>query len=325
MKLCVAIGSRANWGRLKSVCEEAEKYMDVEKLLFCTGIGHTDGYVLKNYVAGDERSSMVLTSALINAQVSNALEQINPDVVLVHGDRYEVLPIAVAAAYMNIRLAHTEGGEVTGCIDNKIRHAITALADIHFPVTERAARVIRSIVEKTDLVEIVGSTALDWIKRERCKPENYVLAVLHPETMIIEDPTEYFEAIKELGHVIFVNPNTDAGNMKISRDIHKYGFEMRKNLSSEEYLDLMKHCALMIGNTSSGIKEGSYLGIPYICVGNRQNGREKDKNVMETPMSKEAILKAAQALYGERFRFSDKFGDGHASERIVKTLLCANN
>jgi UDP-hydrolysing UDP-N-acetyl-D-glucosamine 2-epimerase len=325
MKLCVAIGSRANWGRLKSVCDEAEKYMEVEKLVFCTGMKFTDGYVLKNYVSGDDRANMVLTSGLISTQVSNALDHIKPDVVLVHGDRYEVLPVAASAMFMNIRLAHTEGGEHTGCIDNKIRAMITAAADIHFPVTDKAAQVIRKAVEHTDTVKVVGSTALDWIKRERVKPENYVLAVLHPETMISENPIECLEALKELGHVIFVNPNTDAGAIEIARDIHKYGFEMRKNLSPEEYVELMKRCALMIGNTSSGIKEGSYLGIPYVCVGNRQDGREKDHNVIDSPMNKQAILDAAQGLYGERFPYSNKFGDGHAAERIVKTLLCARN
>jgi UDP-hydrolysing UDP-N-acetyl-D-glucosamine 2-epimerase len=325
MKLCVAIGSRSNWGRLKGVCDFAKDYMDVEKLLFCTGIDYTDGYVLKNYVAGDDRSSMVLTSALINSQVGNALEQIKPDVVLVHGDRYEVLPVAATAMFMNIRLAHTEGGEITGCIDNKIRSMITAAADIHFPVTEDAAMRIRNSVEKTDIVEVVGSTALDWIGREQIKPENYTLALLHPETLVHENINEFFDAIEKLPCPIFINPNTDAGNMVISRTIHGREFTMIKHQSPEQYIELLKKCSLLVGNTSSGIKEGSYLGIPYVCVGNRQAGREKDKNVIEVPMKKKEILKAAKKLYGKRFPMSDKFGDGHASERIVRTLLCENN
>lgn len=323
MKLCVAIGSRANWGRLKSVCEKASEYMEVEKLLFCTGIDFTDGYKLKNYVSGNDPANMVLTDSLIMAQISNALEDISPDVVLVHGDRYEVLPVAIAAMFMNIPVAHTEGGEVTGCIDNKIRHMITAAADYHFPVTEKAAQVIRNAVERTDIVEVVGSTALDWIKREVLKPEPYTLVLLHPETSIQEDTKEFFDAMENMPCPLFINPNTDAGNVGISKTIHDREFAMVKHQTPEQYIELMKKCSLLVGNTSSGIKEGSYLGIPYVCVGNRQHGREKDKNTLSVPMKKKEILKAVDKLYGKRFPLSDKFGDGHASERIVKTL-CVN-
>jgi UDP-hydrolysing UDP-N-acetyl-D-glucosamine 2-epimerase len=325
MKLCVAIGSRANWGRLKSVCEFAQDYMDIEKLVFCTGIDHTDGYTLKNYVGGNDPINMVLTDSLIYSQVGNALEHIKPDVVLVHGDRYEVLPIAVTAMYMKIKVAHTEGGETTGCIDNKIRNMITAAADIHFPVTEKAASRIRNAVEKTNIITAVGSTALDWINREQIKPENYTLVLLHPETLISENINEFFAAIEELPCPIFINPNTDAGNVDVSKEIHAREFTMIKHQSPEQYIELMRKCSLLIGNTSSGIKEGSYLGIPYVCVGNRQAGREKDKNVIEVPMKKKDILDAADKLYGKRFAPSNKFGDGHAAERIVKTLLCENN
>jgi UDP-hydrolysing UDP-N-acetyl-D-glucosamine 2-epimerase len=205
-KICIFVGSRANWGRLKSVCKAITEHEALE-LQLILGASFYNAEVefpvdsrMQCLINSDDHEGMALTTGILLSKVSHELARLKPDIVLVHGDRYEILAVAEAAAYQNIPLAHTEGGEVTGCIDDKVRNAITALADIHFPVTEMSKQRILHIMGydwnithikqgnsfEYDNVYVVGSTALDSIKhiRNEKKSQNpdKILVMFHPNT-----------------------------------------------------------------------------------------------------------------------------------------------
>jgi UDP-hydrolysing UDP-N-acetyl-D-glucosamine 2-epimerase len=248
------------------------------------------------------------------------LARLKPDIVLVHGDRYEALAVAQAAAYMNIPLAHTEGGEITGCIDDKVRNAITALADIHFPVTS-ASHFRLNTNNPYSMSFVVGSTAFDGIQNLVKSGSNGIVVLHHPDTSTKEDITPLIEAVSRCsGKVTWVNPNIDAGYMEILKKLHGLKWDFKKNLSVDEYLNLLYSASVVVGNSSSFIKECSYMGVPAVIVGSRQAGREMDKNATWVQMERETIFDAIVYQYGKYYKPSTYFGDGTAASKICKVL-----
>ncbi|MBW2003016.1 MAG: UDP-N-acetylglucosamine 2-epimerase (hydrolyzing) [Deltaproteobacteria bacterium] len=337
MRLCVFVGSRANYGRLKSVIKIAHEHKDIDlKLIIgASGLWTKIDYpheTVECLVNADTTSGMCLTAGLLLTQITGILKRIQPDCVLIHGDRYEVLSVAIASSYQNITLAHTEGGDVTGTIDDKVRDAITALADIHFPVTDYSADRIYDIVygecnkevmrtAKCGYIYTVGSTALDGLNPMN-KPGDYVVILHHPNTTDPEDINPLIEAVKSMPYKkVWVNPNVDAGAKAMLKRIHYAPAEFVKDLSPDEYIDLIYNARCCIGNSSSFIKEGAYLGIPAVLVGNRQEGRETGNNVIQVDMNESNILRAAYSQIGHgRYKPDYRFGDGTASEKIIKIL-----
>jgi len=343
MKVVAFVGSRANWGRLKSLCKElTDRNHDLTVILGASGYKLDIPYkniVLPNLLENNDCMSMAVTTGLLTTQIAPFLNEIKPDVVIIHGDRHECLGVAIAASYMNIPLCQTEGGESTGTIDDKVRYSITALADYHFPVTELSAYRLGEIkgLSEHDIswcskpakmyfkqgnIYRVGSTAFDGLQYIK-EMGNYAVILHHPNTTDPEDITPLIEAVEELDiPKIWVNPNVDAGSKAILKKIHQLKkVVFMKDLSPEQYIDLISQCRVLIGNTSSMIKEGSYLGIPAVCVGNRQNGRETDTNVIRVPMDKDSILKTVgEQLKHGRYEQSFKFGDGQAAKKIVDVL-----
>jgi len=332
-KIAVFIGGRANWGRLRSVCEAIDRSEEFELLVIlgASGVSLDVPYPCERIeclLANDTTQAMSLTASLLLSQISAVLERTAPLCVLVHGDRYEVLAVAIAAAYQNILLAHTEGGEDTGTIDDKVRYAITALADIHFAVTEKACERLSSLATK---VYRVGSTSLDQFKDMDLSydGEPYILVLQHPDTMCPEPLTPIIEAVKQIPmHKIWVNPNVDAGNKEMLKKIHELAddkdndVEFVKNLSPQDYYRLLANARCCVGNSSSFIKEGAFLGTPVVLVGGRQQNREIGKNVFRVPNIREYILDAIYAqLTNGKFKPDYIFGDGTASQKIVE-ILC---
>jgi UDP-hydrolysing UDP-N-acetyl-D-glucosamine 2-epimerase len=232
---------------------------------------------------------------------------------------------AIATAYQNCLVAHGEGGEHTGTIDQKVRQVITQLADIHFPVTETAAQRIIRMGADPEKVFTVGSTALDTIAdtdltNDRTEP--YILVLHHPNTTHPENPKALFEAIRRLDiHVVWVNPNVDAGSKALLKQIHKENVEFVKDLSSEEYAKLLYNCRCAVGNSSSFIKEGGFLGVPAVTVGRRQEGREHGENVIFVDYDREAILEAiATQMRHGKYPQDFRFGDGTAGKKIAEIL-----
>ncbi len=328
-KIAVVIGSRANWGRLKSVCKAISEHHDLE-LQLITGASGIELPIdtperIQCLVEGDNHQAMVLTTGLFLCQLGGVLERLKPDVVLIHGDRHEMIAPAMAASYMNIPLAHTEGGEISGTIDQKVRYAITALADIHFPVTEQAAKRIIAAGANPDRVFTVGSTALDslvGLDLTNNRKEPYILVLHHPNTTHPEDIAPLIEAINAITlKKVWVNSNVDAGSKAMMKLVHRQDVEFVKGLSPEEYARLLYNCQCAVGNSSSFIKEGAFLGVPAVLVGRRQEGREIGRNILFHNVDGKQIEGCLrEALRHGRPKPDFCFGDGTAGKQVAEIL-----
>lgn len=366
-KVATVLGSRANYARLKAVMQAIKQHQRLQLQLVvgasalldrygCIDVMERDGWHINEriytVVEGDTPACMSRTMGLFATQISNTFERLKPDVVLLHGDRYELLAVAAAAAYMNIPLAHTEGGEHTGSIDDKVRHAITQLADIHFPVTATAGKHIARLRPSSKHIYVVGSTALDAIAKidltmqhdliskyrgvgpaiDTTKP--YLVALLHPNTCEYGEGARQaqavLDAVKAVGkQCVWLWPNIDSGSDAISSVYRKFRevdndatpFHFIKNMSPEDYARLLHNCICLVGNTSSGIKEGCYMGVPYVLCGNRQQDREVGKNVRRVGFDADAIHEAIgyQVLHG-KYKRDLRFGDGTAGKKIAEVL-----
>jgi UDP-hydrolysing UDP-N-acetyl-D-glucosamine 2-epimerase len=335
LRLQLVVGASALLDRYggDSLLPEIEREFDVSEKVY-------------THVEGDAPECMALTEGLFTVQLVGTFRRLKPDVVLLHGDRHEVLAAAVAASYCNIPLAHTEGGEVTGSIDDKVRNAITLLSDMEFPATRRSAARVRAMNPRA-LVRVVGSTALDLLAREDlsappdlrgvgASPDlrgPYLVTALHPDTTEYGDmgrqAEQLIEAVRTLGMpTVWIWPNADAGGDDISGAIRRWreredprGVAFVKNFTPLDYARLLNNCACLIGNTSSGIKEGAFLGVPYVLVGERQRDRERGHNVVQIPCEATAIVQATRAqLAHGKYPRDTRFGDGTAGRRIAAIL-----
>jgi UDP-hydrolysing UDP-N-acetyl-D-glucosamine 2-epimerase len=268
---------------------------------------------------------MALTTGILLQQVSHVLNEIKPDLVVVHGDRYEVLACATAASYMNIPILHTEGGEQTGCIDDKVRNAITALADYHCAVTMDATKRLYDLVGKIENIYTTGSPAIDAVLEadlEDDRTEPYMLVLHHPNTTSEESIEPLIDAIAVHNDikVVWVNPNVDAGSHDMLKKIHKQNVEFQKDLSPSEYYRLLANAKVAIGNSSSFIKEGCFLGVPAVIIGDRQDRREHGDNVVFATNDTAEILLAISRAKKLNPKLSYKFGTGNAAQKIVEVI-----
>lgn len=369
-KICVFLGGRANYSSIKSAMRAIKDHPELTLQVILGGQALTDKFgeledLLKEdgfsvdekvhmLVAGDKPISMVKTAGLGLLGISDALDHLQPDFLIVVGDRYEVMAATIAAAYMNIRVAHTMGGEVTGTIDESIRHAITKFAHVHFPANKEAAERIIKLGEIPGDVYTVGCPRVDHVaellKKDPSMPldlyekfggvgpefdlnEPFLLVSQHPVT------TEYREAkaqvlntiracVKTGLNIMILWPNADAGTEGISTGIREYREEYPeakihafKNLPMDIYTRLMKNTACLVGNSSSGIREGAYIGTPCVNIGSRQNGRERGQNVIDAPADEKLIYEAIekQIAHGP-YPSEPIYGDGHAGVKIADIL-----
>lgn len=328
--ILIWIGSRANYGRL---------YKLIEMLI---AIGYEIGIIqgsyeiedfkenvvlkLDNDMRNDTPENMVISSSIVAQGVAHFIKslKVKPRLAIVHADRFENLGFAYAMSYVSIPLLHTEGGEDSGNIDDKIRDAISALADYHCVTTKDSEITLRT--KSLNNVYFTGSPAIDYVKSLRLsRNENtigdYYLVLYNPcpeDNMML-----FVKAIEELAKIhkiIWVNPNVDPGSKDILKYIHKLNVEFVKNLRPHEYYKLLNGAKLLIGNTSSGIKEGAYLGVPYILVGNRQSNRETCSNVFLTDCDVDSIVKAVIDVKNCTIEYCGKFGVGNASKNMVKVI-----
>lgn len=329
-KICIVITNRSSWGRYQAVCEAIHNHPKLElQLVVAGGALHLDiPYNISDrlycLIDGDSKESMVLTTTTLTTQLVGVFTRLKPDIVYIHGDRFEMLGVAMASSYMGIPIAHAEGGEVTGCIDDKVRNSISFLSDTHFVVTNESYSRLNNmmkVLSKPTNIYKVGSPALDLLVNlpSRIIKEEYVVVLVHPETTVNEDIDELIEALKSVKEkIIWVNPNFDAGSKEMLKKIHKTGYQFVKDLNPKEFYSLLKYCKCLIGNTSSGIKEGSFLGVPYICIGNRQANREISYNVKSVEYIADSIIKAYENI--EPVESSWQFGYGDSSIKIAKIL-----
>lgn len=365
-KIAVVTGTRAEYGILYPVLKAIESHPSLKLALIVTGmhLSHEFGYTAKEIeedgfkiaakvnvlVSGDTGVSMATSLGLGVIRISQALEKIKPDILLVFGDRLEPLAAAIGGAYLNIPVAHIFGGDTAAGhhIDDSNRHAITKFAHIHFAATKRHAQRIIKMGEEPFRVFTVGSPALDTILKRELTPltelaKKYGLDLSKPILLVIQHPVstevdqsenqirETLKAIVELNHqTILIYPNADAGGQRMIKVIRGYQkcslIKAFKSIPHRDYLGLMRIASVMVGNSSSGIIEAPSFHLPVVNIGTRQKGRERSTNVIDVPYDKKEIVKAIKkALHDKEFRAKAKkcenpYGGGKAAQRIVKIL-----
>lgn len=369
-KVCVVVGSRANYSSIKSVMKAVKAHPDLQLQVVAGASALLDrfGAVVETIradgfqpdarvhmiIEGETPTTMAKSTGLGLLELPTVLDQLAPDVVVTVGDRFETMATAIAAAYMNIPLAHTMGGEISGTIDENIRHAITKLSHIHFPANQDAAQRIIRMGEDPATVHVVGCPRIDlvaeiakegtrlpersWLEYEGVGghinlDEPFLLVSQHPVT------TEYGQgehqihetlmALHELQMpTIMLWPNVDAGSEDVSRGMRKFRehyqhdyIRFYKNFSVDTYVRLMVQSACKIGNSSAAIREGAFLGVPAVNIGTRQIGRERGKNVIDVGHDRHEIVQAikAQIEHG-RYPSEPIYGDGNAGGRIANIL-----
>ena len=373
-KVCVVVNSRANYGRIKSFLRAAMDHPDLElqlivgasALLYRFGsaidIIRGDGFepqaIVHSVVDGETPVTMAKSVGLGTIELATHFEALKPDVVLTVADRFETIATAIAASYMNIPVAHTQGGEVTGSIDENVRHAITKLSHIHFPATERAREFLLRMGERPDTIHVAGCPSIDvLVENDLALPKDIFarnkgvgadLDISKPYVMVMQHPvtTEYGEgltqieatlkAVDRIGRqgmqVIWLWPNADAGSDDVAKGLRVFRenndpdyLHLYRNFSPEDYARLLNNAVCMIGNSSSGLREAAYLGTPSVNIGTRQRGRDRAQNVIDASHNAEAIYRAIerQVAHG-RYPRSLMFGDGSSGKRIADILATAS-
>jgi UDP-hydrolysing UDP-N-acetyl-D-glucosamine 2-epimerase len=368
-KICIVVNSRANYGRIKTLMEAIQAHRDLElqlivgasALLFRFGkvidVIEQDGFCpdakLYSIVEGENPVTMAKSTGLAITELATLFENLAPDIVVTVADRFETLATAVAASYMNIRLAHTQGGEVTGSIDESVRHAITKLAHIHFPATELAAENVQRMGERSDSVFCVGCPSIDLVAEidfgqtedifakygnrgvgaDLDSEKPYLVVLQHPVTTEygsgFSQITETLKAVERLNiQTAWLWPNVDAGSDEISKGLRMYReshpnapIHFYHNFEVADYARLIWGSACLIGNSSSAIREGAFLGVPAVNIGTRQSGREHASNVCFVGYDETQIVDAVyKRINHGRYPRSSLFGDGQAGPKIAEIL-----
>ena len=368
-KICVVVTARPSYARIKSVLEAVRNHRELELQLIVGGsallerygpaikVIRSDGFepdaVVHMVVEGENLVTTAKSTGLGVVELATIFDNLKPDAVVSVADRYETIATAIAASYLNIPLAHVQGGELTGSIDEKVRHAVTKLSNLHFVANQKAAdRVIR-MGEESDTVFVTGCPSVDLAARVQIEgrdgfnpftqyggvghqfdpAKGYLVVMQHPVTTEYEDSlsqiNETLNAVKEFAFPAFwFWPNVDAGSDKISKGIRHFRetnnvpfIYFFKNLSPEDFLRLLIGARCLVGNSSVGIREASFLGIPTVNIGNRQIGRDRGPNVIDTSYAAGDILRAIQLHYNNgTYPSTDLYGDGKAGKRIAEEL-----
>ena len=369
-KVCVVINSRANYGRIKSFLQAARAHagLELQLILGASALLHrfgnvadtirADGFqpdsVMYSIIEGETPTTMAKSTGLAIVELATHFENLKPDVVLTVADRFETMATAVAASYMNIPLAHTQGGEVTGSIDDSVRHAITKLAHIHFPATERARDYLIRLGENPETIHLTGCPAIDLVNdMDLSLPSDifsryqgvgadldaekpYIVVLQHPVTTEYGEGfsqiNETLKAVSELGQtgmqVVWLWPNVDAGSddvakgLRMFRERHNPDYmHFYRNFSPEDYARLIANAACLVGNSSSGLREGAFLGVPCVNIGSRQSGRERAMNVVDVTHDANVIRRAIESQIGHgSYESSLIVGDGSAGLKIADIL-----
>ena len=367
-RVCFPITSRAYYGRSQLLIRKLHAHPNIELDLMLGGSilldkysrhiaddieagGFTISGSFLNVIEGGNHVAMAKTACLTALEFTNALHTINPDVVIICGDRFEQLAIAMAAAYLNLTLAHIEGGDVTGSIDESVRHAITKLSHIHFVTNEEARRRVLMMGEDPRYVFNTGSLDVELAARVNTPltseqinaygvghaldlSRSFIVVIQHPVTTE-RDNREHLDAtlraVAPLGmQTIWFWPNPDAGTAEMSemlRHVREQHPDMTAhmrfitNIPADEFVSLLRQSACVIGNSSAGIKECSYLGTPVVNIGARQQGRLTADHVLHVPYEPETIREAirAQLAHG-RYASSTLYYQPDTSDKILEVL-----
>lgn len=368
-RICVLVTARPSYSRIKSALRAITDHPELELQLVVAASALLDRYgsaihsIERDRFEIKARVYMVLegenlvTSAkstgLGLVELATVFDNLQPDAVVTVADRYETLATAVAASYMNLPVVHVQGGEVTGSIDEKVRHAVTKLSNLHLVSTDLArervirlgedpATVIKTGCPSIDLAaEVLKHPAMDFDPFQKYGgvgvkvdlSDGYLVAMQHPVTTEYEEArrqvTETLYAVKKLDMpTLWFWPNVDAGSDGTSKGIRVFretenptNIHLFRNMYPEDFLRLVYNSACIIGNSSVAIREGSFLGVPATNIGSRQQGRERGPNVVDVEHNREAIVEAVQRhLKNGRQPSDHTYGNGDAGTRIARCL-----
>lgn len=367
-KVCVVITARPSYSRIKTVLEAIRDHPGLQLQLVVGAsallerygpvidVIRADGFepdaVVYMVVEGENLVTTAKSTGLGVVELSTIFDNLKPDVVVSVADRYETIATAIAAAYLNIPVAHVQGGEVTGSIDEKVRHAVTKLSNIHFVANKRAAERVIRMGEDPEFVFVTGCPSIDLAARILEEERNgfdpfryggvghpfdpngdYLVVMQHPVTTEYDDALRQIEetlaAVETLAYPTFwFWPNVDAGSDRISkairhfRETHDVPFiYFLKNMAPEDFLRLLLRSRCIIGNSSAGIREACFLGVPCVNIGTRQAGRDRGPNVTDVMYDRRGIVEAVQRHLGNgRYPYSTLYGDGNAGQRIAGKL-----
>jgi UDP-hydrolysing UDP-N-acetyl-D-glucosamine 2-epimerase len=368
-KICVVITARPSYSRIKTALKAINEHPNLrlqlvvaasallEKYGSAVNYIESDGFIIDarvfNVLEGENLTAAAKTTGIGILELSTVFDNLQPDIVVTIADRFETMATAISASYMNIPLAHIQGGEVTGNIDEKVRHAITKLADYHLVASENAKERVIKLGENPESVFNTGCPSIDLAKEVGAKKgldfnpyqkyggvgslrdlENgYYVVMQHPVT------TEYgaarvhieetLEAMSQMDKpVLWFWPNVDAGADGTSKGIRAFrernpenGFHFFKNMEPTDFLKLLNNCDGLVGNSSVGIRECAFLGVPVVNIGVRQNRRDRGNNVVDVSYNKEEIVEAIKLIRNTPRPSSSKvYGGGEAGIAIAKTL-----
>lgn len=364
-KICIITGTRSEYGLLKLLMTKIKSSPVLELSIIATGMhlshefGNTYRDIEKDGFKMDAKVDMLLSADSSGVMpksigigiygITQALENIKPEIVVILGDRVEAFAGAVSSAGLNIAVVHIHGGDkAMGGLDDFMRHAITKFAHLHFAATEKSKERIIKMGENSKYVFKVGAPGLDTILSTKFYTKAQLEKILSttidtPTILLVQHSVstepekssfqmqETMEAIKQLEiKTIVIYPNSDSGGRAMIDVIQSYSnlpfISIYKSLDRIIYLNLLKYVSLLAGNSSSGIIEAASFNLPVVNIGIRQKDRERSTNVIDVSHDKKKILAAVKkALYNDQFRTEAKnckniYGDGRASERIIKIL-----
>ncbi len=354
-KILFLTGTRADFGKIKSLISILEKTDGFEPLVFVTGMhlqkeygytlveiercGFTNIHTFENHT---HETTMDLTLAKTIEGLSSYCKQINPDMIVVHGDRVETLAGAIVGSLNNILVAHIEGGEISGTVDELIRHSVSKLSHIHFVSNDGAAKRLIQMGEMKSSVYTIGSPDVDIMfsddlpDLEKAKSyyeidfERYAVAMFHPVTTEARDMAGYAdEFVKALlcdtNSYIIIFPNNDLGSRYIIEAYEKLKdnprFRIFPSVRFEYFLTLLKNAQFIIGNSSAGIREAPYYGIPIINIGTRQQNRALHADIVNTGYDSGSIIEALSGIDKHKVKSPHSgFGSGNSAGLFLKSL-----
>lgn len=364
-KLCIITGTRAEYGLLSNLMKLIQQDEDFELQIIATGMHlspefgltykqiETDGFIINEKVemllSADTSTAVVKSMGLATIGFSGVYERLKSDLLIITGDRFEMLAAAQTALIMQIPIAHIHGGECTfGAYDDAIRHSITKMATWHFTSTEGHRKRVIQLGEVPERVYNVGAMGIDHtlqlqlMRREMIYKElaidddkPFFLITYHPETNGdfggIENLLEVLASYQQEYHLIFTKSNADNGGREINKQIQQFveanpkTAKLYDSLGQIRYLSAVKEAALVIGNSSSGLIEVPYLQTPTINCGNRQKGRERPASVIDCDLSVEGILDAINYALTNEIKYEKIFGEGLTANKIYEQLKVTSN
>lgn len=354
-KILFLSGTRADFGKIKSLIQIIENDSNFEALLFVTGMhlqekygytllevqrcGFSNIYTFENHT---DETTMDLTLAKTIQGLSTYVQECKPDLIVIHGDRVEALAGAIVGSLNNILVAHIEGGEVSGTIDELIRHATSKMSHIHFVSNEEAKKRLIQMGEKRESILTIGSPDLDIMFSNSLPSlsiakeyydinfQNYGIVMFHPVTTEAENMQKYAEEFVEAlllddKNYIVIYPNNDLGSSLIFKAYQNLRgslrFKIFPSLRFEYFLTLLKNADFIIGNSSAGIREAPYYGIPVINIGSRQLNRSIHSSIQNVDYDKFSIYEALQQNRSKSEVFkNDNFGSGNSAKAFLEAL-----